>query len=109
MRVLPRFEQSLAAYDQAIKLNPQMSDAWAGRAAVLNGLKRHHDSVVAFERLLQLVPDGAFIKGKLVHQKMLACEWSGLTDLERSIDVGVRAESRWLHHSSINRSSSAQD
>jgi predicted O-linked N-acetylglucosamine transferase (SPINDLY family) len=91
MRVLPRFEQSLAAYDQAIKLNPQMTDAWAGRAAVLNGLKRHHDSVVAFERLLQLVPDGAFIKGKLVHQKMLACEWSGLTDLERSIDFGVRA------------------
>ncbi|MGB8637324.1 MAG: tetratricopeptide repeat protein, partial [Pseudolabrys sp.] len=91
MRYLRRFAESLSAYAQVINLNPQTTDGWEGRAEALNGLKRHQDAAKAFERLLEIDPDFPQAKGGLLHQKMLACDWSGLTAIERSIHEDVRA------------------
>ena len=91
MRYLRRFAESLSAYAQVINLNPQTTDGWEGRAEALNGLKRHQDAAKAYERLLEIDPDFPQAKGGLLHQKMLACDWSGLTAIERSINEDVRA------------------
>ncbi|MGB7857881.1 MAG: tetratricopeptide repeat protein [Pseudolabrys sp.] len=91
MRYLRRFAESLSAYAQVINLNPQTTDGWEGRAEALNGLKRHQDAAKAYERLLEIDPDFPLAKGALLHQKMLACDWSGLTAIERSIHEDVRA------------------
>jgi protein O-GlcNAc transferase len=91
LRNLKRYAESLTAYDRAIELNPRIADVWAGRAQTLNLLKRHEEAVQARTKVLQLSPDYNFAKGHLAHEKMLACDWSGLAELAQSIREDIRA------------------
>jgi protein O-GlcNAc transferase len=91
LRNLERYEESLAAYDQALSLSPNLADAWTGRAFTLHSLKRHADAVQSWTNLLRCSPDYDFAKGRLAYQKMMACDWSGLGELARSIEQDVRA------------------
>jgi predicted O-linked N-acetylglucosamine transferase (SPINDLY family) len=91
MLYLLRFAESLSAYNQAAKLSPQTTDGWEGQAKALHGLKRHQDAARAYEQLLKIDPDFPIAKGALVHQKLLACDWSGLAAIEQSIHEDVRA------------------
>ena len=84
-RNLQRYDESLTAYDEALKRNDALSDAWVGRAKSLHALKRHEGAAKAYARLLQTDPDYNFAKGHLAYEKMMACDWVGLADLQNSI------------------------
>jgi tetratricopeptide (TPR) repeat protein len=49
-------EKALAAYDEALRLNPSVKQAWYGKAHVLNGLKRYEEALSACDEALRLVP-----------------------------------------------------
>jgi len=47
-------EEALAAYEQAIRLDPNYTYAYYGKGFVLNELKRYKEAEQAFEKARQL-------------------------------------------------------
>ncbi|SDK04351.1 MULTISPECIES: tetratricopeptide repeat protein [Bradyrhizobium] len=89
---LGRHEDALAAYDAAIKLKPDVLESWLGRGDVLHKLKLHREAANAFARAMELQPRYPFIKGILLHQKLLGCDWKdvgeSIADIERDMLAG---------------------
>src|SRR6266702_3304330 len=52
-------EEALAAYEQALSLDPNDADAYIGKGAALNRLKRYEEALAAFEQALSLDPNVA--------------------------------------------------
>lgn len=89
---LKRYDDALAAYDEALAIKPSFSEAQLGRGNVFSVRKRHREAADAYAAVLKVAPQQPFTKGLLLHQKMLACEWSvtdGLIqEIERDIAEG---------------------
>ncbi len=92
---LKRYDAALAAYDKALSIRPDLAEAWLGRGNLFARTKRSDDAVAAYAKVKALKPDLDFIKGQFIHQKMFACDWSGLdhdvTEIEADIHAGRRA------------------
>lgn len=88
---LKRYDEALAAHDQALAINPGLAEAWYGRGFVFHQLQRHDDAARAYARALQLDPQLPFLKGSLVHEKMLTCDWSEIGALVTEITSDVAA------------------
>ena len=50
-------EAAVAAYQQAIELDPDFADAWEGLSMALADLARFGEAISAAERVVALVPD----------------------------------------------------
>jgi protein O-GlcNAc transferase len=83
---LKRYGEALDAYDKALALNPDLTDAWLGRGDVFNRLKRHNEAAQAYVKGLNIDPDFPGLKGMILHQKMLFCDWKGIGKLVAEID-----------------------
>ncbi len=55
-QMLGRTQEALVAYDQAVKLDPNLADAWNGRGSLLRGLGRADDAMMSFRRALTIDP-----------------------------------------------------
>lgn len=67
-----RYTEALAAFDQAIQLNPDRAEAYWGRCESLNGLQQSNSAIVACNDALNLNPDYAealWSKGKAYRQQ----------------------------------------
>ncbi len=51
-----RYEEALAAFEQAIQLDPYFSIAYASKGNALRKLKRYNEAFIAFVESLQLDP-----------------------------------------------------
>jgi len=85
------YDDALASYDKALALAPDMAQAWNGRANVFHKLNRFAEAVECYEKLLEVAPDFNFVKGKLLHAKMLCCDWRDFDQLTASIDSDIQA------------------
>ncbi len=54
-----RYEEAIAAYDQAIKIKPDYSEAWYVKAYSLYKLRRYEEAIAAYDRVTQLNPEDA--------------------------------------------------
>lgn len=88
---MKRHADALESYDRALALNPDHHDALHNRGFLLADLKRHEEAARSYERLFELAPGYAFLKGELLHQKMLCCDWQRFDALAGSIQKDVRA------------------
>jgi protein O-GlcNAc transferase len=88
------YDEALGAYDKALALKSNLANAWAGRGYVFNKLKRHEEAANAYAEVLKIDPNHPFTKGKLLHQKMLSCDWRGIEDLIAEIDGDVASGKR---------------
>ena len=86
---LRRYDEALAACDQALALKPGLAEAWFGRGFVLHQLRRHAEAAQAYATAFQIDPKIPFLKGALLHQKMLICDWSGIEPLIAGIDADI--------------------
>jgi tetratricopeptide (TPR) repeat protein len=50
-------KEALAAYEEALRLNPALRDAWYGKAHMLVELKRYEEALHASDEALRLAPD----------------------------------------------------
>ncbi len=50
-------EEVIAAYEQAIKLNPNYAEAWYDKARELAKLRRYKEAIAAYDRVIQIKPD----------------------------------------------------
>ena len=75
-----QYEEALAAFDQAIYLDPTDADAYAGKGNALDELKLHEEALAAFDQAIYLDPTDAapyyskgIVLGKLGrHEEALA-------------------------------------
>lgn len=58
-RRLKRYEEALAAYDQAIQLNPYCVEAYKDKGSTLYELRRYEEALAAFVRVTQLASKDA--------------------------------------------------
>ncbi len=54
---LKRYQEALAAYEQAIRLDPNLALAYKGKGNALLGLKRPQEALVAYEQAIHLDPN----------------------------------------------------
>ena len=76
------YDDALAAYEAAIKVKPDLLESWIGLGDLLHKLKRHREAANAFARAKELQPRYPFLKGILLHQRLLGCDWK---DIDESI------------------------
>jgi predicted O-linked N-acetylglucosamine transferase (SPINDLY family) len=88
---LKRYAEALASYDRALAFKPDYRDALHNRGYLLAVQNRHEEAAQSYGRLLELAPDHEFLKGELLHQEMLCCDWSEYAVLARQIEEDVRA------------------
>jgi protein O-GlcNAc transferase len=88
---LKRHAEALESYDRALALKPEYHEALHNRGYLLAVEKRHEEAAWSYKRLLELAPDRHFLKGELLHQQMLCCDWSQFQFLAKSIEEDVRA------------------
>jgi predicted O-linked N-acetylglucosamine transferase (SPINDLY family) len=88
---LRRYDEALLACDQALALKPDMAEAWFGRGFVLHQLRRHDEAAAGYARACQIDPEMPFLKGSLLHQKMLICDWNGFDRLFAEVERGIAA------------------
>ena len=50
-------EEALQAYEKALTLNPDDSDAWYNKGKTLDKLSRHEEALQAYDKALELNPD----------------------------------------------------
>ncbi len=88
---LGRNDEALIACDATLALQPEMAEAWFGRGFIFAKLRRPADAVTAYQRARTLNPELPLLKGNLLHQKMLVCDWDGIEDLIAEIEVDLAA------------------
>ena len=86
---LRRYDEALSSYDKALSLNPNLKKVYHNLGGALSSLKRHEEAASAYAIWLRFSPQDPFIKGKLLHQKMLCCDWKELDQLVTEIDSDV--------------------
>jgi protein O-GlcNAc transferase len=89
--LLKRYQDATASYDRALAIRPDLVEAQLGRGNVLSALKRHEEAAKAYTAALTLAPAPPFTQGLLLHQKLLACDWSGIDVLMKGVDKDLVA------------------
>lgn len=54
---LKRYNDALDAYNRAVELKPEYTEAWKGQATTLLELKRYQDALEAYDKAIQLQPN----------------------------------------------------
>lgn len=57
LRKSQRYEEAIAAYDKAIKIKPDYSEAWYAKAYSLYQWRRYEEAITAYEQVIKLHPD----------------------------------------------------
>lgn len=86
-----RYEQAMLDLDRAISLDPSYAEAYENRALAAAGAKRYAEVIRSYQQLSQLDPDHLYLKGNLLHAKMLCCDWDGVNALTRELATEVAA------------------
>jgi tetratricopeptide (TPR) repeat protein len=54
------YDEAIAAYDNALQLNPQLAEAWYGKGVVLNKQSKFDDAITAYDNAIGLNPEFAY-------------------------------------------------
>ncbi|UZE48918.1 tetratricopeptide repeat protein [Rhodopseudomonas sp. P2A-2r] len=89
---LKRYDDALVACDRTLAMKPGMAEAWFSRGFILQKLRRPAEAAGAYARALEIDPQMPLVKGDLLHQKMLTCDWAGtdrlISDIDRDLAAG---------------------
>jgi predicted O-linked N-acetylglucosamine transferase (SPINDLY family) len=89
LHALSQYRDALAAYDQALSLNQDLEAALFGKAGVLGSLKQYGNASQIYATILKRNPDAPYVRGLLLHQKMLACDWRSIERLSDEIKADI--------------------
>jgi predicted O-linked N-acetylglucosamine transferase (SPINDLY family) len=80
-----------ADYARALVIDPECGPAYIEQGNLHRKNKQLELAIAAYEAAHRLDPHTPFLKGKLLHAKMLSCDWTDLSVLRLAIDQGVEA------------------
>ena len=82
------FKMAKDAFDQAIKRNPQLSEAYAGRGLAKNDLGDHVDAITDYDKAIQLKPQEAVMYSGRGAAKYASKDFSGaIADFDQAIEL----------------------
>lgn len=90
-----QFRQAIAAYDEAIRFDPEFEDAYHNRAICHAALGHYSEAIEDASRALELNPRSAqtyAIRGMVYAD--LGQSWQAIADLEEALDLGGLTESQ---------------
>jgi predicted O-linked N-acetylglucosamine transferase (SPINDLY family) len=88
---LKRYAEALHACEAALTLQPDLAEAWFGRGYIFGQMRMPAEAVEAYGRARRLNPDMPLLKGNLLHQKMLVCDWHDTNALIAEIEADLTA------------------
>lgn len=94
---LRRPAEALASCIKAIALMPGQASCWANLARVFNGLRAHDLAMGAYAKAAALAPDSPLLRGNLLQQKMLCCDWDGVDALVDAVERDIAAGRKAVH------------
>ncbi len=84
-----RREDALLSFQRAVQIDPNSLATLQNFAGALLDTSRAEDAALVYERLLSLWPEAPYALGKLMHAKMLMCDWLRLDDLKSRVTQGI--------------------
>ena len=82
---LNRFKEAIFSFDIAIKINKDYADAYNNRGDVFSSLNLYEKALADYEKVLQLNPNFDYILGKVLHYKMILCDWNNFKIISEKI------------------------
>ena len=64
-----RYDDALDAFARAIELQPELTEAWLGKAKVLRRLKRYEEAFLANDKAIELTANQPLEHGKVWHER----------------------------------------
>jgi predicted O-linked N-acetylglucosamine transferase (SPINDLY family) len=86
---LKRYDEALSYYDHAIKLKPDFAQAYHNKGKTLQDLKRYDEALSYYDHAIKLKPDYQYLLGKLLHVKMLMCNWKNFKTYVTSLSLQI--------------------
>ncbi|MBD2126793.1 tetratricopeptide repeat protein [Microcoleus sp. ZQ-A2] len=93
-----RYEEAIAAYNQAIKIKPDYSEAWYAKASLLYQLQRYEEAVVAYDKVIQIQPEEAhawFIRGWILGE--LQRYDQAIASYDKAIEIDENLDEAWFY------------
>lgn len=84
-----KLDDAIKAYDFALGINPKNLDALFNKGVAHQELNDIASAINCFQSLVSQNEDYDFGIGKLVHAKMLACDWGGIDSMLQKIDAKI--------------------
>lgn len=84
-----RYQEALPVLDKALECDPELLDVYIHRGDIFNLLKRHELAVKSYQKAEAVFPETPFILGKILHQKMLVCDWSDYEKILGQVRLGI--------------------
>jgi len=88
-----RHEDAVASFHRALEVNPDKPALHYNLGIALSGLGRHEEAVNSFRRAFDLDRTLISVRGNLLHELTLICDWDqigdSMVDDVRSIEFGV--------------------
>jgi predicted O-linked N-acetylglucosamine transferase (SPINDLY family) len=92
---LGRRSEALGSCLQATSLSPEYAPGWAGLGRVFDKLKQYKLAIGAYRRALDIDPHYPFLKGRLLQQRILICDWRAtiplIAEIEDDLSVGRKS------------------
>lgn len=92
---LGRYSDALASCLQATSLSPEYAPGWAGLGRVFDKLKQYKLAIGSYRRALDIDPQYPFLKGRLLQQLILTCDWRDsaplIAEIEDDLVVGRKS------------------
>ena len=82
---LSRFKEAIFSFDIAIKINKDYADAYNNRGDVFSNLNLNEKALEDYEKVLKLNPNFDYILGKVLHYKMILCDWNNFNLISEKI------------------------
>lgn len=86
---LKQYEEALSASDKALANKPDLPEVWDLRGGIYAKLRRTEEAIRAYSEAMREDPQLPFLKGHLLHQKMLCCDWSNIESIIAEIKSDI--------------------
>lgn len=89
---LKQYEEALSAADKALANKPDLPEAWDLRGGAHAKLRKPEEAIRAYSEAMRKDPHLPFLKGHLLEQKMLCCDWSNIGSIIAGIESDIALE-----------------
>ena len=93
LAMLKRYQDALNVYNSALKLASNYGPVYFDRGNALDALKRYDEALASYVKAQMLVPDSRYLKGKILHMKLMCCDWAQLGPLIESLEKDLQERS----------------
>ena len=85
--------EAIKYYNKAININHDNADAYSNKGAILLQIKKFEEAIINlnekaledYEKVLKLNPNFDYILGKVLHYKMILCDWNNFNLISEKI------------------------